>query len=305
MRVPSSTGHQDPDDHDTPEHMDRPLRTFPWFERAGRRDRRGTGDRLRRRQPGANPGGPRVHHLYPGFRPVRGVDPAFEAVHPEYDVVVIAAGSGEALELGRRKDADVLLVHAPAAESAFVAQGHGSRRLEVMYNDFVIVGPASDPAGVRGLDAPTAMRRIARTASLFVSRGDDSGTHRKERELWELSGIQPAAPWYLEAGLGMGDVLRNANEKEAYTLTDRATLLFFGRNARLTVLVEGDDRLFNQYSVIPVAGARNSDGGTAFAGWVISGGAQALIGDDGADRFGRSLFVPNASSGRWSERSTR
>lgn len=221
--------------------------------------------------------------------------PAFEADNPAFRVVVIAAGTGESLELGRRGDADVLLVHAPAAESAFVAQGHGLRRDDVMYNDFVLVGPASDPAGVR--DAGSAidgMRRIATAGQVFVSRGDDSGTHQKEGQLWREAEQGPGGDGYVEAGLGMGDVLRVASERGGYTLTDRATFLFMRDALELEILLEGDPRLFNQYGVIPVANARNPDGARAFARWITSPDAQTLIGDYGTDRFGEPLFTPNA-----------
>ena len=222
--------------------------------------------------------------------------PAFEAAHPELDVKVIAVGTGEALELGRRKDADVLLVHAPAAESAFVARGHGAERREVMHNDFVIVGPPADPAGIRGTaPAAAALRRLAEARAPFVSRGDDSGTHTRERQLWRDAGVEPAGAWYQDAGQGMGDVLRIAGEKRAYTLTDRATYLNLREALDLDVLVEGDERLFNPYGVIPVAGAANVEGGRVFADWVTGPAAQALIGRFGAERFGRPLFVPSAT----------
>lgn len=221
--------------------------------------------------------------------------PAFEESHPGLDVVVIAVGSGEALELGRRKDADVLLVHAPAAESAFVARGHGTDRRRVMYNDFVIVGPAADPAGVRELDdAAEALRRIAATGAPFISRGDDSGTHKKELALWRAAGVSPAGAWYREAGQGMGDVLRIAAERRAYALADRATCLFLREALQLEVLVEGDERLINPYGVIAVAGARNLAGARAFRDWITGPEGQALIARYGAERFGRPLFIPTA-----------
>jgi tungstate transport system substrate-binding protein len=221
--------------------------------------------------------------------------PAFEAAVPGYTVAVIAVGTGEALAMGRRRDVDVLLVHSPAAESSFVAEGYGTERADVMYNDYVIVGPASDPVGVQGLgDATEALRRIAAAAREFVSRGDDSGTHRKERELWDEAGVPPGGEWYTEAGLGMGDVLRLAHEKSAYTLTDRATFQFLRDRLSLEVLVEGDERLFNQYGVIPVAGADNPAGARAFRDWITSPAGQDLIGRYGTDRWERPLFIPNA-----------
>lgn len=227
--------------------------------------------------------------------------PAFTEVHPEYEVHLTAVGTGQSLVLGRRKDADVLLVHSPAAESAFVAGGYGSVRCEVMYNDFVIVGPPSDPAGIAGMsDAPAALSRIAAAASSsservrFVSRGDDSGTHRKERELWSSAGLDPGDGWYLEVGQGMAESLRMATEQRAYTVSDRATYLAQREGLGLRVLVEGDERLFNQYGVIPVTGARHPEAARAFARWITGEEAQALIGAYGAERFGRPLFVPNA-----------
>ena len=225
--------------------------------------------------------------------------PAFMRSHPGIAVRVVAVGTGQALELGRRNDADVLLVHAPAAESAFVAAGYGIRRCVVMHNDFVIVGPVSDPASVRGArDAPSAFRAIADTAAAtFVSRGDDSGTHRRELELWRAARAQVAAPWYLEAGQGMGEVLTIASEKGAYTLTDRATYLAMRDRLALVVLLEGDPLLFNQYGVIPVARARNRGGAEAFAAWITSPEGQQVIRTYGVGQFGAPLFTPDATAG--------
>ena len=223
--------------------------------------------------------------------------PAFEQAHPDLDVVVIAVGTGEALELGRRGDADVLLVHAPQAESVFVAEGHGTERREVMVNDFVLVGPSTDPAGIRGgRDAVAALRRIAQVGAPFVSRGDDSGTHRKERDLWATAGVTPAFEGYLEAGQGMGDVLAIAGEKRAYTLSDGATFLALGARHGLVILVEGDTVLLNPYAVIPVTGAANASGARAFADWLTSPDGQAVIAAFGVDRFGAPLFRPSALS---------
>jgi tungstate transport system substrate-binding protein len=157
--------------------------------------------------------------------------PAFEKANPRYRIVVVAVGSGEALAIARRGDADVLLVHSPAAESTFMAEGHGASRQPVMYNDFVLVGDPTDPAHVRGInDAAAALAQIARTASPFVSRGDQSGTHAKELSLWKAAGITPAdsskrGRWYMDVGQGMGETLRIANERHAYTLSDRGTYL--------------------------------------------------------------------------------
>lgn len=222
--------------------------------------------------------------------------PAFEAAHPGVDAVVVAVGSGEALELGRRRDADVLLVHSPAAESAFIAQSHGHERREVMYNDFVVVGPPSDPAGIRGLgNAANAFARIAEAEATFVSRGDESGTHVRERELWREAGREPAGMWYRDAGQGMGDVLRIASELGAYTLADRGTYQSLAAGLDLEVLVEGDPGLRNVYSVILVDGARSELAAAAFHAWIRSRAAQALIGEFGAEQFGHSLFTPSAT----------
>lgn len=222
--------------------------------------------------------------------------PAFERAYPRYHVRVIAVGTGEALKLGERKDADVLLVHAPEAEKAFVAAGFGTERREVMYNDFVILGPASDPAHVRGTEDPAAaLGKIAAAGAAFVSRGDDSGTDKKEKSLWKVAGVTPAGGWYKSAGQGMGDVLRMASELGAYTLSDRATYLFLRPKLKLRVLVEGDPRLFNQYGVIPVTGAHNPEGARDFADWITSPAGQRVIGAYGRERFGRALFTPNAA----------
>jgi tungstate transport system substrate-binding protein len=221
--------------------------------------------------------------------------PAFERAYPRYEVEVIAVGTGEALELGRRKDADVLFVHAKADEERFVAEGYGAERRDVMYNDFVIGGPAADPAGVRGMaDAAAALARIARAGATFVSRGDHSGTHRTEAALWQAAGVEPRGAWYVSTGQGMGEVLKVASEMGGYALTDRATFLALEDALASDVLVEGDERLVNQYGVIPVEGAANSDGARAFVEWITGDEGQAVIGAYGVERFGRPLFVPNA-----------
>jgi len=221
--------------------------------------------------------------------------PAFEAAYPAYTVKVVAVGTGEALELGRNKDADVLLVHAPASEEEFVAEGYGTERREVMYNDFIIVGPADDPAGISGMeDAAAALAQIAEAQADFISRGDDSGTHKKELSLWEAAGIQPSGDWYQEVGQGMGEALRIASESQAYTMADRATYLNLMDTLQLDILVEGDDALFNQYGVIPVTDATNPEGAQAFADWITSTEGQDLIAQYGVERFGQPLFTPNA-----------
>lgn len=221
--------------------------------------------------------------------------PVFEAAHPQYRVRVIAVGSGEALELGRRDDADVLLVHAPFEEIQFMEAGYGRERRDVMYNDFLIVGPAANPANIQSIDAPEmAFRKIAQAEAPFVSRGDDSGTHKKELAFWGLARLSPGGAWYMEVGQGMADALRIANERQAYTLVDRATWLSIGREMDLVPLIEGQQILYNPYAVITVDGAANPEGADAFMRWIVSDSAQALIGRFGVDRWGRQLYHPNA-----------
>jgi tungstate transport system substrate-binding protein len=217
-----------------------------------------------------------------------------------YVVQTIAVGSGAALQMGREGNADVLLVHAPAAEEEFMASGFGSDRRLVMYNEFVIVGPPDDPAGIRGSAVTTeAMRRIAAASATFVSRGDDSGTHQLERQLWAAAGLDPSAqPWYLESGQGMGATLTIASEREAYTMTDRATYLAHRAALRLDILVEGDPLLRNVYHVIVVNPERwpntNLEGATAFADFIVSPAAQEVIRTFGAEEYGQPLFFPEA-----------
>jgi tungstate transport system substrate-binding protein len=215
-----------------------------------------------------------------------------------WQVKTLAVGSGQAIELGRRGEADVLLVHSPAAEQAFVAEGTAGPRRLVMHNDFVLVGPAGDPAKVRGLDSTQAIARIAATQSLFVSRGDDSGTNAREEDLWKQAGISPAGSWYQATGQGMGATLRVASEKAGYTLSDRATYLAQRGTLQLDVLSEGDPRMLNVYHVIEMttkAGDRvQVDGAKAFADWIVSPVAQQQIGRFGQAEFGQSLFTPDA-----------
>lgn len=222
--------------------------------------------------------------------------PAFAGSHPEYAIRLVAVGSGQALELGARGDADVLLVHSPAAETQFMAAGHGATRAAVMHNDYVIVGPAEDPAGVRGRDAAHAFRRIAAAGAPFISRGDGSGTHAKELALWTRVGVAPTAPWHVDVGQGMGETLAVAGERRAYTLADRGTYLFLKDRDGLEVLVEGDSVLFNPYHVIVPRRARNARGGRAFAAWITAPAAQALIGRHGVERYGQPLFTPAAAA---------
>ncbi len=217
-----------------------------------------------------------------------------------YHVKLIAVGTGRALEMGRRGDADVLLGHAPSAEEEFVAAGYGVNRQRVMHNDFVIVGPESDPAGLRSAnDAVTAMDRILKSERPFISRGDDSGTHKLELSLWQALGVDPAGQsWYREAGQGMGATLQIASQREAYTISDRATYLALQDVLDLVVLHEGDPRLLNIYHVMQVNpqrhGGVNAAGAEAFVEFMVSDAAQALIEDFGFDEFGRPLFVPDA-----------
>jgi tungstate transport system substrate-binding protein len=221
--------------------------------------------------------------------------PAFTA-DTGWHVKTVAVGSGQAIELGRRGEADVLLVHSPDAEKKFVAEGTAGRRLLVMHNDFVLVGPEADPAGIRGVGVAEAMKRIADSGSVFVARGDDSGTAAREKALWQQAGVTPAGDWYQETGQGMGATLRVAAEKAGYTLSDRATYLSQPDGLRL--LNEGDPGLLNVYHVIEIttkAGDRvQPEAGAAFADWITGPAAQQRIGEFGRAQFGQSLFVPDA-----------
>ena len=221
--------------------------------------------------------------------------PAFSA-DTGWQVKTVAVGSGQAIELGRRGEADVLLVHSPDAEKKFVAEGTAGRRLLVMHNDFVLVGPEADPAGIRGVGVAEAMSRIARSQAVFIARGDDSGTASKEKALWQQAGVTPSGEWYQETGQGMGATLRVAAEKGGYTLSDRATYL--SQPDGLTLLNEGDPGLLNVYHVIEMttkAGDRvQPDAALAFADWITGPAAQQRIGEFGRAQFGQSLFTPDA-----------
>lgn len=223
--------------------------------------------------------------------------PAFTA-DTGWEVKPVAVGTGQALALGRRGEADALLVHAPAAERELVATGTTGRRLLVMHNDFVLVGPRDDPAGVRGMPPADALQRIASQRQLFVSRGDDSGTEKKELTLWERAGTSPSGSWYQSTGQGMGATLRVASEKGGYTLTDRATFLAQRDTFDLEVLVEGDPNLINIYHVVEMTTAGgdgvNEQGAAAFADWIVSPPAQQIIADLGNAEYGQPLFVPDA-----------
>ena len=216
-----------------------------------------------------------------------------------YEVKVVAVGSGAALRMGERGDADVLLVHSPAAEEEYMAAGYGRDRRRVMHNDFVLVGPGSDPAGVAGLtDAAAALEAIAAHESLFVSRGDDSGTHDRERGLWEAIGGISVNGWYQETGQGMGATLTVASQKAGYALTDRATFLALAGTLDLAILVEGDARLLNIYHVIEVvAGDRirlNEKGAEAFSDFMLQEDTQWRIAVFGLKEFGQPLFFPDS-----------
>jgi tungstate transport system substrate-binding protein len=223
--------------------------------------------------------------------------PAFERERG-HRVKTIAVGSGEAIQMGARGEADVVLAHSPAAEQELMSEGKGGERRPVMHNDFVLVGPPADPTRVRGATAAEALARIARAGAPFVSRGDESGTHAFELGLWEDAGRTPGGAWYQESGQGMGATLQIANDKDAYTVCDRGTYLATESARDLEILVEGGSELLNVYHVIDiaaVAGERvNTEGGRALADWLVSPAAQREIEAFGVDRFGEPLFVPDA-----------
>ena len=216
-------------------------------------------------------------------------------------VKVVAVGTGQALQLGQRGDADVLLVHDPAAEEKFMAGGHGVLHKEVMHNDFVLVGPKDDPAKVKGeKSVAEAFARIAQRPSPFVSRGDESGTQQKERQVWMKAKVEPHGEWYIRAGAGMGQVLRMAGEKRAYTLSDRATYLAQRKGTDLDILLEGDPLLLNRYSVIVVSPDKHphvrEQAARQFADFLLSDEAQKVIADFGKKEFGEPLFFPEAAA---------
>jgi tungstate transport system substrate-binding protein len=227
-------------------------------------------------------------HLLPAFKQATGID-----------VRVVALGTGQALDTARRGDADVVFVHDQVAEEKFVSEGFGLRRQAVMYNDFILVGPKSDPAGVKGRDIADAMRKLAASKEGFVSRGDKSGTHAAELRYWRTAGVDVATAkpaGYAECGCGMGPALNIAASKNAYALTDRGTWLNFKNRAELGILVEGDQRLFNQYGVIVVNPAKHAhvkqDLAQTFVDWIVSPAGQASI---AAYKIGgEQLFFPNA-----------
>ena len=215
------------------------------------------------------------------------------------EVKAIAVGTGEALAMGKRGDADVLVVHAPASEQEFMAAGDGRNRRALWHNDFVLLGPAADPAGVRGLhSASDALARIAHAGAPFASRGDDSGTHKKEKALFSAAGVTPPWPGFLSTGQGMSETLRIASEKGAYVLSDRGTFLKQHDHLELAILVEGDPPLDNPYHVIEVDPGKhpgvNADGARRFADFLCAPETQAFVAGFGAAEFGRPLFVPDA-----------
>jgi len=228
-------------------------------------------------------------HILPRFKRKTGIE-----------VRVVALGTGQALDMGRRGDADVVFVHAKSAEEKFVAEGHGVKRLPVMYNDFVLIGPKADPAKIAGSkDTLEALRRIRAAAAPFVSRGDRSGTHSAELALWKQAGIDPATnkgPWYRDTGQGMGPALNSASSMNAYILSDRGTWISFKNRGNLTILVAGDRRLFNQYGVILVNPAKHKhvkkEPGQAFIDWLVSPEGQKAIAEYSIG--GERLFFPNA-----------
>jgi len=214
-------------------------------------------------------------------------------------VKTISVGTGQALALAAKGEADVALVHAPSLEKKYVAEGKLTNRRLVMYNDFIILGPANDPAKIKSTKSSAeAMKRVAASASRFVSRGDNSGTHNLEKSLWKNAGIQPKGEWYIESGQGMGATLGIANDRNAYTISDRATYLAFRKRVTLAVLLESDKPLLNIYSVMevnPANGPRiNTVGGKAFADFMVAPETQAVIKTFGIEKFGQPLFIPVA-----------
>src|SRR5215217_971375 len=217
-----------------------------------------------------------------------------------YNVQLVAVGSGQALKIGEQGNADVILLHSPSAEKDFVAQGFGIDRRLVMHNDFVIVGPMSDPAQIRGTTPVNALKKIFASGATFVSRGDDSGTHVKELALWKSTGLNLAGKaWYLETGQGQGATLSIASEKGGYTLTDRGTFLAYKSNVDLKILVEGDPFLLNVYHVITANPEKfptiNLEGAKAFSNFITSDEGQKVISEFGVDKFGQPLFFPDAN----------
>ena len=215
-----------------------------------------------------------------------------------YKVKTSAVGTGAALAIGARGDADVVLVHAPSLEADFMKQGNGDRRLFVMHNDFIVVGPPSDPAKIKGKPVLEALKALAAAQATFISRGDNSGTDVLEKSLWKQAGITPAKPWYVEAATGMGQTLQIASEKNAYTVTDRATYLSQKSHLQLDLINGGDPPLLNYYHVITVSPTKfpkvNFAGANAFADYLVHPDTQKIIAAFGLDKFGQQLFFPDA-----------
>ena len=215
-----------------------------------------------------------------------------------YKVKTSAVGTGAALAIGARGDADVVLVHAPSAELDYMKAGNGDRRLLVMHNDFIVIGPPSDPARIKGLRVSEALKAIANAQATFISRGDNSGTDILEKALWKQIAISPQRPWYVEAATGMGQTLTIASEKRAYTISDRATYLARRSEIALDILVEKDPPLINVYHVITVNATRfprvNRAGADAFADYLVAPQTQKLIAGFGVDKYGQALFFPDA-----------
>lgn len=226
--------------------------------------------------------------------------PKFEKKYG-YKVDVVAVGTGQALKLGMDGNADVLLVHAKADEEKFVNEGHGLKRFDVMYNDFIVLGPKEDKLEIKAeKNAADALKKIADGKANFVSRGDDSGTHKLEKKLWKKNNINPAGDWYISVGKGMAETLLIANEKKAYTISDRATYLAIKDKLELEVLLENKNDLINQYGVIAVNPNKskkiNSKGAQDFIEWILSKETQNLIGEFGKEKYGQSLFISNANN---------
>jgi tungstate transport system substrate-binding protein len=215
-----------------------------------------------------------------------------------YKVKTSAVGTGAALAIGARGDADVLLVHAPSLEAAFMAQGNGDRRLFIMHNDFIVVGPPSDPAKIKGKPVLDALKALAAAQAPFISRGDNSGTDVLEKSLWKQDGITPAKPWYVEAATGMGQTLQIASEKNAYTITDRSTYVAQKSHLQLDIMNVGDTPLLNYYHVITVNPTKfpkvNTAGANAFADYLMHPDTQKIIASFGLDKYGQQLFFPDA-----------
>ena len=227
------------------------------------------------------------------------LNPIFEK-KTGFFVKTIAVGSGQAMAMGAKGEADVLLVHSPAAEKKFMSEGNGVNRKLVMHNDFIIVGPPSDPAGIKGMkSAAEAFKQIAAKGAVFMSRGDNSGTNAKEKDVWKAAGINPEGQkWYQQTGLGMGQTLNVSAEKKTYTLADRGTYLSLKKNLGMDILVEGDKVLLNIYHVIEVNPAKwskvNTHGAKAFAEFMVSKEVQDIISTFGVDKYGSPLFFPDA-----------